>query len=57
MTRRDRILLVVALLGFIASWVWKAEGRVSFVEGAILLIAFVAVVAVVAIILERVRRT
>ena len=55
MKRRDRILLVVAFLGFIVAWMSKAAGRVSFVEGALLLIGFVVVVTVVAIIVELVR--
>lgn len=57
MTRRDRMLLLLCFLGFIASWMWKAAGRVSFVEGAILLVASIAVVTVVAIVIDRVRKT
>ncbi len=56
MTWRDCLIAVVAFLLFIAAYMSKAAGRVSFVEGAAILVGYVVVVTVVAIIVELVRK-
>lgn len=57
MKRRDRVIFIVAFLGFIVAWMSKAAGKVSFIEGTILFVGFIVVVTVGAIIVELVRKS
>jgi len=55
-TWRDRIIGVVGLLLFIVGYMWKAAGRVSFLEGTAILVGYVVIVAVIALVVEIVRK-
>ncbi len=51
---------IIAFAGFVlflSGYISKAAGKVSFVEGVIILVGFFAIVIVVAMIIDRIRKT
>lgn len=55
MRRRDIVIACAGFLLFLSGYLAKARGKVSFVEGALILVIYFALVAVIAYVVERVR--
>ena len=55
MRRRDIVIACAGFLLFLSGYLAKARGKVSFVEGALILVTYFALVAVIAYVVERVR--
>ena len=55
MRRRDVVMACVGLLIFLSGYLAKARGKVSFLEGTTILVAYIALVTAIAYVVDKVR--
>ncbi len=55
MRRRDVVIACVGFLIFLSGYLSKARGKVSFIEGTVILVSFIALVTAIAFVVDRVR--
>jgi hypothetical protein len=53
--RRHVVIACVGFLIFLSGYISKARGKVSFVEGAIILVTFIGLTTAIAYVVEKVR--